>query len=148
MLKKSVMIPLKHDDDGKAIEQANISHPFMRGVMEFDDYNYNQYNDMILVPDVKNASPKSRKNQPAPTDTDSFALSYKTIDKFVGEDDDYHHDLLDIPKTPAQIEEKRREKEKAEEAKQLELEQKKLKEMKKQASKKKTEDSASEEGDD
>lgn len=41
MLKKSVMIPLKHDDDGKAIEQANINHPFMRGVMEFDDYNYN-----------------------------------------------------------------------------------------------------------
>jgi len=41
MLKKSVMIPLKHDDDGKAIEHANISHPFMRGVMEFDDYNYN-----------------------------------------------------------------------------------------------------------
>jgi hypothetical protein len=41
MLKKSVMIPLKHDDDGKALEQANINHPFMRGVMEFDDYNYN-----------------------------------------------------------------------------------------------------------
>jgi hypothetical protein len=61
MLKKSVMIPLKHDEDGKAIEAANISHPFMRGIMEFDDYNYNQYNEMILVPELKPTSPKERQ---------------------------------------------------------------------------------------
>lgn len=41
MLKKTVMIPIKHDDDGKVLEQTQTSHPFMRGVMEFDDYNYN-----------------------------------------------------------------------------------------------------------
>lgn len=97
MLKKSVMIPLKHDDDGKAIEQANISHPFMRGVMEFDDYNYNQYNEMILVPDVKDASPEKKLKKLAPTDTDSVALSYKTLDNFIGKEDDYNHDVLDIP---------------------------------------------------
>lgn len=55
------MIPLKFDDNGKATEAANISHPFMRGIMEFDDYNYNQYNEMILVPEVKATSPKERQ---------------------------------------------------------------------------------------
>lgn len=63
MLKKSVMIPLKHDEEGKAIEVGNISHPFMRGIMEFDDFNYAQYNEMILVPEVKVTSPKGRQQQ-------------------------------------------------------------------------------------
>lgn len=27
----------------------NIDHPFMRGIMNFDDYNYNSYNKYILT---------------------------------------------------------------------------------------------------
>lgn len=41
MLKKSVMIPLKRDEKGQTVEQPNTNHPFMRGSMEFDDFNYN-----------------------------------------------------------------------------------------------------------
>jgi hypothetical protein len=44
MIKKSVMIPIETDDDGIAIEQEHANHPFMRGVMNFDDYNYKIYN--------------------------------------------------------------------------------------------------------
>lgn len=38
--KKSVMVPLKEDDDGNQFEPQNTAHPFMRGIMKFDDYNY------------------------------------------------------------------------------------------------------------
>lgn len=40
-LKKSVAIPIKVDDEGKPHEAPVVNHPFMRGVMQFDDYNYN-----------------------------------------------------------------------------------------------------------
>jgi hypothetical protein len=40
MIKKAVMIPIEQDDDGLTIEKENTMHPFMRGVMNFDDYNY------------------------------------------------------------------------------------------------------------
>jgi len=52
---------------------------------------------MILVPDVKDASPEKKLKKLAPTDTDSVALSYKTLDNFIGKEDDYNHDVLDIP---------------------------------------------------
>lgn len=60
-------------------------------------------------------------------------------------DDDYTHDLIDLPLTPAQIEVKRLEKEMAEQQKAKELEMKQLKEMTKQKSKTKHEDSDDEE---
>ena len=44
MLKKAVMIPVKHDDDGQLEDVANAYNPFKRGVMEFDDYNYAIHN--------------------------------------------------------------------------------------------------------
>jgi hypothetical protein len=34
------MVPLKEDDDGNQFEPQNTAHPFMRGIMKFDDYNY------------------------------------------------------------------------------------------------------------
>ena len=44
------MIPLKTDEDEKTIEQVkNPYNPFMRGVMEFDDYNYKLYNPYVLL---------------------------------------------------------------------------------------------------
>ena len=54
-IKKSVMVPLALDDEGKEVEPANVQHPFMRGIMNFDDYNYKQFNDFVLVeqPDSK-----------------------------------------------------------------------------------------------
>jgi hypothetical protein len=45
------MIPINYDHDGKLIEVNKVDHPFMRGVMEFDDYNYRQYNPMVLIPE-------------------------------------------------------------------------------------------------
>ena len=52
LLKKSVMIPMKYDDDENLIE-VDAYNPFMRGVMEFDDYNYTLHNDFVLVEDPK-----------------------------------------------------------------------------------------------
>jgi len=34
------MVPLTIDDNGRKMEPANTCHPFMRGIMTFDDYNY------------------------------------------------------------------------------------------------------------
>lgn len=69
----------------------------MRGVMEFDDYNYNQYNNMVLVPEVKPDKDGNKKE--AKDDNESVALSFKTLDRVV--DDDYIHDMIDLPLTPA-----------------------------------------------
>ena len=55
MLKKSVMIPIKYDDEGNVEEVAHAYNPFMRGVMEFDDYNYTVHNPYVLVEDPKYA---------------------------------------------------------------------------------------------
>jgi len=55
LLKKSVMIPIKYDDDGN-VDEADAYNPFMRGVMEFDDYNYTMHNPYVLVEDPKFAT--------------------------------------------------------------------------------------------
>ena len=64
MLKKAVMIPVKHDDDGQIEEVANAYNPFKRGVMEFDDYNYTIHNKYVLVEDPKFAEEKAKRAQP------------------------------------------------------------------------------------
>lgn len=52
LLKKSVMVPIKYDDDGST-DQADAYGPFMRGIMEFDDYNYSIHNPYVLIEDPK-----------------------------------------------------------------------------------------------
>ena len=53
LLKKAVMIPIKYDEEGNQEEVAHAYNPFMRGVMEFDDYNYAVHNPYVLVEDPK-----------------------------------------------------------------------------------------------
>ena len=43
------MIPVDWNDDGVEIKPPNTTHPFMRGIMTFDDYNYKQYNSYVLI---------------------------------------------------------------------------------------------------
>lgn len=53
-IKKSVMVPCEGDDEGNLVEQStNRKHPFMRGIMTFDDYNYNQFNEYVLIEEPK-----------------------------------------------------------------------------------------------
>lgn len=53
-IKKSVMVPCEEDDDGNQLEiVGNSKHPFMRGIMRFDDYNYNQFNEYVLIEEPK-----------------------------------------------------------------------------------------------
>lgn len=44
------MVPHSHN---RKQFRRNTSHPFMRGIMLFDDYNYAQYNDFVLQLDPK-----------------------------------------------------------------------------------------------
>jgi hypothetical protein len=111
MLKKSVAIPIKGEEDGDVLEvPKNTQNPFMRGVMEFDDYNYKMHNQYVLVPDPTEAKDKQI----------SSARSFKkNLDKdaLIGENpplsranlannvaDDYRHDVTHIPLSEAQIE--------------------------------------------
>ena len=55
LLKKSVMVPIRYDDDDQLEEMGHAYNPFMRGVMEFDDYNYAIHNPYVLVEDPKYA---------------------------------------------------------------------------------------------
>lgn len=43
------MVPINSDEDGNITEPINIQHPFMRGIMNFDDYNYKNFNDYVLI---------------------------------------------------------------------------------------------------
>ena len=47
--KKSVMVPVDYDNEGREVVSPNINHPFMRGIMNFDDYNYQSFNKYILT---------------------------------------------------------------------------------------------------
>ena len=65
LLKKAVMIPIKYDDEGNQEEVGHAYNPFMRGVMEFDDYNYAVHNPYVLVEDPKYAEDdKNAKKSP------------------------------------------------------------------------------------
>lgn len=43
------MVPLKTDEDGNQSDPPNAQNPFMRGILNFDDYNYKQFNSYVMV---------------------------------------------------------------------------------------------------
>jgi hypothetical protein len=43
------MVPIKYDDEGRIKEPDNSEHPFMRGIMNFDDFSYTQFNSYVLI---------------------------------------------------------------------------------------------------
>ena len=87
-IKKSVMVPYVVDDDGQIHASENSKNPFCRGIMEFDDFNYKQFNDFVLIEDPKgtntenmtkaqvNAKPFSGKNS-----SKSNLITYQNLDK-------------------------------------------------------------------
>lgn len=66
------MIPIKHDELGNEINQedADIA-PFARGALNFDDFNYENINQYVLLEEpadkpqqlVKDASKRNLNNQ-------------------------------------------------------------------------------------
>lgn len=54
-IKKSVMVPIKATLAGPEMPE-NQNHPFMRGIMQFDDYNYSNYNDYVLLKEPEEAA--------------------------------------------------------------------------------------------
>ena len=52
-IKKSVMIPLSMKNDDELDQPKRIDQPFMRGIMEFDDYNYKNINKYVLIEEPK-----------------------------------------------------------------------------------------------
>ncbi len=66
MLKKSVMIPIKYDEEDQLIEVPNAYNMFKRGVMEFDDYNYTLHNPYVLVENPKYIEDEQAKTTALP----------------------------------------------------------------------------------
>lgn len=60
-IKKAVMVPLDLDEEGQPQSPDNQQHPFMRGIMNFDDYNYKSFNDYVLVEEPKTPYGKGKK---------------------------------------------------------------------------------------
>ena len=54
-MKRSIMVPVVNDTQKREGEEGvlNKNHPFMRGIMNFDDYNYNHYNSFVLLENPK-----------------------------------------------------------------------------------------------
>ena len=60
LIKKAVMVPLFTDDEGREAELSNVEHPFMRGIMNFDDYNYSHFNKFVLVPEPESLKERQK----------------------------------------------------------------------------------------
>lgn len=58
-IKKSVMVPITLRNDQELEQPKRLNQPFMRGIMEFDDYNYKNINDYVLIEEPKD--PNKRK---------------------------------------------------------------------------------------
>lgn len=60
------MIPVSNDEDATVFKNQKIEHPFSRGIMAFDDYNYKSHNDYVLIEEPeeseKNRIIEDRKN--------------------------------------------------------------------------------------
>ena len=54
------MVPLFTDDEGREAELSNVEHPFMRGIMNFDDYNYSHFNKFVLVPEPESLKERQK----------------------------------------------------------------------------------------
>lgn len=48
-IKKAVMVPISLNKSMELIEPKNTMQPFMRGIMTFDDYNYKNLNEYVLI---------------------------------------------------------------------------------------------------
>ena len=48
-IKKAVLVPVKPLNEDVSQKPQNSQHPFMRGIMTFDDYNYSQFNEHVLL---------------------------------------------------------------------------------------------------
>lgn len=123
------MIPIKLDEEGNVEEVTHAYNPFMRGVMEFDDYNYTVHNPYILVEDPRYvedeaptqldgdrkktlATPPPQPKTPRPPisgPSSEPALSQKNIDINIVED--YKHDLILVKPSEAMLEKQRLERE-------------------------------------
>lgn len=60
LLKKCVLVPLKQSEEE---EKIYAEHPFKRGSMKFDDFNYQIYNPYILVEDSAPAGAKKGRSK-------------------------------------------------------------------------------------
>ena len=47
-MKRSIMVPIANEATTQE-EVTNKNHPFMRGIMNFDDYNYTHFNEFVLL---------------------------------------------------------------------------------------------------
>lgn len=117
MLKKSVMVPIKYDEEGNQEDVGHAYNPFMRGVMEFDDYNYAVHNPYVLVEDPKYAEEakltkidvagmdSTRSDPPAPIVTQELldpTFSQKNVNSSVTEE--YEHNLVTIEPSEMELE--------------------------------------------
>ena len=132
MLKKSVMIPITIDAEEQIEEVPHAYNPFMRGVMEFDDYNYDIHNPYVLVEDPKFAEvPKNEagnvtaasaanmtvtSRQPSvsaplgtiPENVMDPIFSYKNVNNSIT--DDYEHPMVTIEPSEMELEKIQQEK--------------------------------------
>ncbi len=73
------MVPYNSDEDGKLIEPSNTDHPFMRGIMNFDDYNYKTINQFVLIEEpVSSNLRKMVENDRKQLNTGKLASSHTT----------------------------------------------------------------------
>ncbi len=73
------MVPYNSDEDGKLIEPSNTDHPFMRGIMNFDDYNYKTINQFVLIEEpVSSNLRKIVENDRKQLNTGKLASSHTT----------------------------------------------------------------------
>jgi hypothetical protein len=117
-MKKSILVPLKENEDGNLTEPANAHHPFMRGILQFDDYNYERFNQYVLLEEPKNASIAAEiemrernktleQERASVSGKDAVPLSEKNLaakERTQQSDSTYTHELITIEKSKLELE--------------------------------------------
>jgi hypothetical protein len=63
-IKKAVMVPFEIDEKGnEKVNETHQEHPFMRGIMNFDDYNYKSFNDYVFLEEPTEVEGKDDKKK-------------------------------------------------------------------------------------
>lgn len=108
-IKKSVMIPLSMKNDDELDQPKRVDQPFMRGIMEFDDYNYKNINKYVLIEEPKDINRRKQDLQER-LDSRSENLSMHTdkitqqsMQEFRKETKNFDHEIITLPLSEIEI---------------------------------------------
>lgn len=94
-LKKACILPYKDPKTGKPRDTSQDDKPFLRGIMNFDDYNYSYFNQYVLVEDPKEPA--------ANFGSASVSDNFSEVNMLQLEKHQYKHEAINLEKSEFEL---------------------------------------------